>query len=128
MSTLLLCSIVARLHADTPPAILAVFRVAVESLATHDVDEFMGLFDKRMPGYEELRSEIGIRIGSEGLGSTIEVVTDDGDEAKRVMQLDWLLRPEHGALKRAIVKCTLEHQGKNWKIVALDPVAFFAPE
>ncbi|MEP7353562.1 MAG: hypothetical protein ABI824_10065 [Acidobacteriota bacterium] len=127
VALLVLCA-AGSLKAETPAAVLNVFRTAVESLASQDLNQFMGLFDRSMPGYEELRHHIGLRIGTEGLGSTIEVVTDEGDEAKRVMQLDWLLRPEHGSAKRAVVKCTLEHKGKTWKIVALDPVAFFTPE
>ena len=59
------------------------------------------------------------------IGSTIEVITDEGDEQKRTLELDWLLKIDNAEPRRQIVKCQVERQGKKWKITALDPVEFF---
>jgi len=42
-----------------------------------------------------------------------------------MLQLDWLLQIEDEQPRRQILKCTIERQGKNWKITALDPIEFF---
>ena len=51
--------------------------------------------------------------------------TDDGDENKRVLQLDWLLEIQDQRPRRKIVKCTIERVKGKWKITALDPIDFF---
>jgi hypothetical protein len=50
---------------------------------------------------------------------------DEGDELKRTLELDWLLKIDTDEPRRQIVKCQVEKQGKKWKITALEPVDFF---
>ena len=59
------------------------------------------------------------------IGSTVDVITDEGDEQKRTLELDWLLKIDNDEPRRQIVKCQVEKQGKKWKITALEPVEFF---
>jgi hypothetical protein len=105
---------------------MEVFRTVTEALANQDVDAFLDQFDTKMPGYDKLRDEIRDLFGvAQEIGSTIDVITDDGDDQKRTLELDWLLKIDNGEPRRQIVKCQVEKQGKKWRITALDPVEFF---
>lgn len=109
-----------------PPTVMEVFRGMAEALANRDADAFLDQFDARMPQYETLRDEIRDLVGpAEEIGSTIDVITDDGDEQERTLQLDWLLKIDTDQPRRQIVKCRVEKQGKKWKITGLEPVEFF---
>ena len=78
-----------------------------------------------MPGFVAFRSEIEELLARAQVGTAIEVLTDDGDEKKRVLQLDWLLEIEDQRPRRKIVTCTIERVKGKWKITALDPIDFF---
>jgi hypothetical protein len=71
-------------------------------------------------------------LASHDVGSTIEVVNDEGDDQKRSLDLDWLLviSEKNSAIgtnetRRKVLKCRIERRGKQWKIVALEPAEFF---
>jgi hypothetical protein len=111
---------------NRPPEQMEVFRLVTEALANQDADTFLDQFDSKMPQYEKLRDEIQELFGmAKEIGSTIDVITDEGDELKRTLDLDWLLKIDNNAPRRQIVKCRVEKQGKRWKITALEPVDFF---
>jgi hypothetical protein len=109
----------------TPPEVLEVFRLAADALVKQDAQAFLDRVDPNMPGYEKLRGQIQEMVAAEAVASTIDVITDEGDEHKRELQLDWLLRIGDGEPRRQIVKCTVEKRGKQWKITALEPIEFF---
>ena len=111
---------------NRPQAYMEVFRAASEALANRDTLAFLDQFDSKMPQYEKLGDQIQELFGvAQEIGSTVDVITDDGDDEKRTMELDWLLKIDNGDPRRQIVKCQVEKQGKKWKITALDPVEFF---
>jgi hypothetical protein len=90
-----------------------------------DARPFLDKFDSRMPGFAAFRDEIEALVAAAHVSSAIDFVTDEGDNQKRMLQLDWLLQIEDEQPRRQILKCTIERQGKNWKITALDPIEFF---
>jgi len=111
---------------DRPAPQMEVFRAIAEALANRDADTFLDQFDRKMPGYETLRAEIRELLGViQEIGTTIDVISDEGDEQKRSLELDWVLKFDTDDPRRQIVKCRAEKQGKKWKITALDPVEFF---
>jgi hypothetical protein len=111
---------------DRPPAQMEAFRAVSEALANLDADAFLAQFDQQMPEYDKLRDEIRELVATaQEIGTTIDVITDEGDDDKRMLDLDWLLKIDNGDARRQIVKCRVEKQGKKWKITALDPVEFF---
>ncbi len=129
-TALLLISMVAL--ADSAADVLNVFSAAAEALTNDDSAAFLDHFDRNMPEYAALRSNIEGLLAAYEVGSTIEVVTDEGDDEKRMVSLDWLLvTSEKNAVngnqqtRRRIVKCTLARQGKQWRITALTPIDFF---
>jgi len=111
---------------ERPPAEMEVFRGVSEALANLDVDAFLDQFDRQMPDYDKLRDEIRELVGTaQEIGSTIDVITNEGDAEKRTLELDWLLKIDNNDARRQIVKCRVEKQGKKWKITSLQPVEFF---
>jgi len=111
---------------NRPPEQMEVFRAVTEALANQDADAFLEQFDAKMPQYEKLRDEIQELFGvAQEIGSTVDSITDEGDDRKRTLELDWLLKIDNNDPRRQIVKCQVEKQGKKWKITALEPVEFF---
>jgi hypothetical protein len=111
---------------NRPPEQMEVFRAVTEALANQDADAFLDQFDPKRPRYEKLRDEIQELFGvAQELGSTIDVISDEGEGQKRTLELDWLLQIDNAEPRRQIVKCQVQKQGKKWKITALDPVEFF---
>jgi len=120
------------LFAEPPAEVLDLFREAAEALANDDANAFLDKFDRNMAGYAAFRDEIVGLLASHDVGSTIEVVNDEGDERKRSLDLDWLLVISEknsgngqNETRRRVLKCRIERQGKQWKITALEPVDFF---
>jgi len=120
--------------AEVPADVLRLFTDAAEALANDDASGFLDQFDRNMPGYATLRANVeGLLNASEAI-STVETISDQGDDGKRSLELDWLLalneKNAAGGRKetrRGILKCSVERQGKRWKIVALEPIDFFRP-
>jgi len=129
-TALLLISMVAL--ADSSADVLNVFSAAADSLTNDDSAAFLDHFDRNMPDYAAFRGNIEGLLAAYEVGSTIEVVTDEGTDEKRTVSLDWLLvTSEKNAVngnqqtRRRIVKCTLERRGKQWRITTLTPINFF---
>jgi hypothetical protein len=111
---------------DAPKDVLDFFRTAAEALADKDASAFLEHFDSRMPGYDVLSSQVRSLLERSELGSSIEIVADSGDEHKRTLQLDWLIRIDQNLPKRQIVTCTIEKQGRRWRITSFAPLDFLA--
>ena len=111
--------------AEPPADVLAFFRTAAEELANNEPRNFCDKFDSSMPGYATLRDEIEALLAAHEVGSTIEVVSNDGDGNKQTVELDWLLSVSDAGNRRQIVKVRIERRGKQWKIVSFEPIEFF---
>jgi hypothetical protein len=90
-----------------------------------DAQAFLEKFDPAMPGFAALRDQIDALVARAEVGTAIEVVTDEGDDHKRELQLDWVLEITDQRPRRQIVKCTIERVKGAWKFTALDPIDFF---
>ena len=110
---------------DAPKDVLAFIRTATEALANQDADDFLSHFDPKMPGYAKLSDDVQALLARSEVSSTIEIVSDRGDNQKQTLELDWLLEIDQNAPSRRIVKCALEKQGKKWKFVSFDPLGLF---
>ena len=118
--------------ADSAADVLNVFTSAAEGLINDDSASFLDRFDGNMPGYAVLQDNVKGLLAAYNVGATIEEITDEGDDHKRTVELDWLLiLSQKGAVnspqqtRRQVVKCTVERRGKQWKITALEPIDFF---
>ena len=118
--------------ADAPADALKAVADATAALVNDDSQGFLDQFDRNMPGYAALRTEVEGLLGASDVGSTVDVISNDGDANKRTLTLDWVLvLSEKGSAtggketRRGVVKCQAERRGKVWKITALEPVEFF---
>jgi hypothetical protein len=78
-----------------------------------------------MPGYADVRNNVESLVARSEVSSQIEVVSEAGDDRKRVMELDWVLEVTDQLPRRKIVKVTLEKRGKKWKFTRFEPADFF---
>lgn len=92
-----------------------------------DAGPFLDHFDSNMPDFATLRNELEALVTEASVSSSIEIVSDEGDDRKRTLQLDWILQIEGQATRRKIVNVTIEKRKKDWKFTALAPVDFFKP-
>jgi len=122
----LLATALALVAQERPAPQMEMFRDIAEALANRDADAFLDQFDRQMPGYETLSDEIRELLAvTQEIGTTVDVISDEGDEQKRSLELDWVLKIDTDDPRRQIVKCRAEKQGKKWKITAFEPVEFF---
>ena len=102
------------------------------------VSRFMSAFSKDMPDRDTLEKNVTALVNNADVSSSIEPLTEDGNDQTYKIDLDWLLEirslEADGPLvrRREVVHCELrkEDTGKNkkrWKIIALKPIDFFAP-
>jgi hypothetical protein len=126
MRALLLVALGGAVWAQQPPNdVLDFFRSAADALVNQDSRTFLDHFDPNMPGYLSLENDIKA-LENADVSSTIEFVSDTGDDKARELQIDWLLRVNGGQPRRQIIQCSIRKQGKKWKITSFKPVDFFA--
>jgi hypothetical protein len=130
---LLLGVLAARLRADSADEVWDVLSAMATDLSEGHPVEFLRAFDPAMPGFEELRINVTALVAQEDVQSSIDVTSNEGDNRSRKVEADWLLRmigreQVSGAMNREErVKIGFEKQGKRWRAVSLEPLAFFAP-
>ena len=123
---LLLATAVVGVPQSRPSPVMEVFRGMAEALANRDAEAFFDQLDPRMPEYQTLHGEIQELVAvTKEIGSTIDAISDEGDDQKRTLELDWLLKIDTEDPRRQTVKCQVEKQGRKWKITKLEPVKFF---
>ncbi len=119
--------------ADAAQEVLDLVADAAASLSAGNVALFLKVFDPAMAGYAKLRENVTGLVAQGDVQSLIEPIEDEGDGRRRVAQFQWTLLIERGrdstssVRREQVVKCTVEKQGGKWRIVGLEPIAFFAP-
>jgi hypothetical protein len=121
------------LRADEPQDVRDFFGQLGSALSEGDAGQFMKGFDRSMPGYEKLANNVEALLRQADVQSSIEVLSDDGTDNKRMLELDWFLQfvaptvDGDTVRRREQVHCTLMREGKRWRITSLDPLSIFAP-
>ena len=127
-----LAALAAPLFADTRQEIIDLFTTMASALSEGNGLAFLDHVDHAMPDYGKLEKYILALAAQNEVMSSIDVLKEEGDGQTRTAELDWFLqirsREQNGPLerRRQIVKCRLERQ-KKWKVMAIEPVSFFAP-
>ena len=127
-----LAALAAPLFADTRQEIIDLFTTMASALSEGNGLAFLDHVDHAMPDYGKLEKYILALAAQNEVMSSIDVLKEEGDGHTRTAELDWFLqirsREQNGPLerRRQIVKCRLERQ-KKWKVMAIEPVSFFAP-
>jgi hypothetical protein len=140
--TLLLGSLAPLLRADSAQQVWELFAGMAGALSAANPQEFLSAFDKAMPGYQKLAGSVTALAAEFEIQSSVEFKKNEGDDQKRQVEADWLLilRPVENVnfklpnvevlasnRREQVLKCTVEKQGRKWKIEALEPAEFFAP-
>jgi hypothetical protein len=126
-------SLSAPLGADDASDIWELLTQGAAALSAGNAPEFMQAFDRSMPGYQMLAANVSGLTAAYEVESSIEMLSEEGSGSTRTVQLDWYLelieqQDETNTIRRRDrVTCRLMKLGKKWKIVALEPIAFFAP-
>jgi hypothetical protein len=119
--------------ADPAQEVWDLLTQAASGLGERNPEAFLAVFDPAMPGYEKLRADVSTLLRNAEVQSSIELEADEGGGEARSVEVDWLLkiRPEQDATvstrRQQRVKCQLRKTGKKWRIVAFEPLEFFAP-
>ncbi|HKE22408.1 MAG TPA: hypothetical protein VKB88_08460 [Bryobacteraceae bacterium] len=109
-----------------------VLESAASALAAGSANEFLAYFDRSMPGYAELATGAAALVTQGEVQSSIELVTNDGSDVSRTIEVDWVLQVVaedttiHRGVREQRVKCRLDLLGKKWRITATEPVSFFS--
>jgi hypothetical protein len=115
------------------PSLLDLFTSMAQALSAGSPSEFLAPFQRSMPGYRQLESQVFALLNQAEVASSVELVQDQGDDQRHQVELDWILEirsnlPDGPSeRRRQLLKVTLTRRGKNWRIVSLDPLDFFAP-
>lgn len=88
---------------------------------------FLDHFDSNMPGYAQLSGDVQALVVQASVSSSIEIVSDAGDDRKRTLELDWILQIQDQPTRRKIIKVTIEKRKKDWKFTSFDPIDYFKP-
>ena len=130
---LLQLPLAACLRADSEKEAEDLIASAVSGLSAGRPELFLEVFDPSMADFEKLREVVvGLTCQAE-LSCSIEVLSNQGDDAIRTLTLDWILRIDQkdgspGSTRRQkTVKCQIKKNGKKWRIVSFDPLDLFAP-
>jgi hypothetical protein len=103
------------------------------ALSEGSANQFMRSFDRQMPGYQMLAASVEALVQQQDVQSSIEVLSDEGTDASRMLVVDWFLQfvePKPGGdstRRREQVHCTLARQEKKWRISSMEPLSLFAP-
>lgn len=115
-------------HADIVDRVAAI----ASALSDDNPAGFMAVFDKEMPDYDLLQSEVAALVDQSEIESDVETLKDEGDDRQRKVDLDWFLElrgrgPDRPLVhRRQVLHCEFRKEGKKWRIVALSPVTFFS--
>ena len=129
----ILAVLVSPLCADDATDVWDLLTQAAAALSEGNVVDFLQAFDRSMPGYPMLETNVSALVREYQVRSSIEPLVEDGDNRSRTIMLDWFMelveRQDETNItrRRERVHCRFVKNGKKWKIASLDPIAFFAP-
>jgi hypothetical protein len=131
-SAALVCIAAAFAFADAHDDVIEVVTSMAGALIDVNVPKFMAAFSKDLPDYGTLEDNVTSLVRQAEVSSSITPLNEDGDDQMRKIDLDWVLDvrslEQDGPIvhRRAVVQCELRKEKKQWKIVALKPLNFFA--
>lgn len=117
--------------ADDKAVIAEFLGDATGELSNGNQRGFLKRFDREMPGYGELESEVGSLLKVAEVASSAQVLEQKSTGAGWLVTVDWFieLKP-HGQQfaserRRELVQVRLAKFGKTWKIRSLEPQSLF---
>lgn len=123
----------ARAVADDASALVDVFAAMAAALSESNPPAFLKRCDPAMPGYDALEKNLDALVQQAELASSVEILHLDETGDRRAAELDWYLEirgrePASPLVRRRdTLRCGVQKHGKQWRVVALNPISFFAP-
>lgn len=115
--------------AQQDPAPLKILSTLASALSEGNATAAMAVFDKNMPGYQTISTNIGALTSQADLTCSIDPVEQINDE----VEVDWFLmirsKEENGPTERrqVRVKITTTQVNKAWKIKSISPITILNP-
>jgi hypothetical protein len=131
--SLLLLSVAGLLPAAVDDEIRDVLAVIASALAESNLLNVFAQFDPDMPQFPELRAHLEALAAQATIASSVVVIEGEQAENRYTAALDWMMEIRPLAVgaklqqRRERVRCTFRKTGRKWRIVSLEPIAFFAP-
>ena len=128
-----LAALAAPLFADTHQELIDLFTKMASALSEGNGLAFLDHVDHAMRDYGKLEKYILALAAQNEVMSSIDLLKEEGDDSAQTAELDWFLqirsREQSGPLerRREIIHCRLKRPKKKWKVMAIEPVNFFAP-
>ena len=105
---------------------------AAADLSSGDARGFLKHFDREMPGYAKLETEVNALVKVAGVSSSAQVLEMKTSDEGILLTVDWFLELKpHGQdlaneRRRELLEVRLKRAGKTWKIQTLEPQTLFA--
>lgn len=105
-------------------------------LAEDNAEAFLKPVDRKMPGYGTLDRNVRAMLDQAEAQSSIETLSNVGQDNARTLQLDWQLRLKRKNVadsapriltREEAVTIEFRKDGKKWLVVRIEPAGFFAP-
>jgi hypothetical protein len=140
-ASILICVLLSPLHlraGDAHADIVDVFAAMTAALVDDNAPGFLSNIDKKCPDYDRLATDIPAILTQGAIASSVDILKDEGDEGKRMVEVDWYLEIRGGPAapliqRRMQIRCMLEKQAQGkkkarWRVVEIAPVSIFAPQ
>jgi len=121
-------------RADSQAEALDVIGSMTAALSDNDAPGFLREFDKSMAGYDRLERSVPALLDQGAVTCSVQPLTNDGDDAKRTLDLDWYMEIRNAdddaapvIRRREVVHVRMEKHARHWRITSLDPISFFDP-
>jgi hypothetical protein len=120
--------------ADAHDDVMDVLASMAGALPESNVPRFMAAISKSMPARDTLEKNVASLVNGTEVAASILPISESGDDQTYMIDLDWVLEvrslEQDGPLtrRREVVHCELRKEKTRWKIIALQPLDFFAPK
>ena len=118
--------------ADDKAAVADFLGDAAAALSSGDARGFLKHFDRQMPGFAKLETEVTALMKIAGVSSSAQVLEMKTVDDHILLTVDWFveLKPHGQDLanerRRELLQLRLKRAGKTWKIKTLEPQTLFA--
>lgn len=113
-----------------------VFRVVADmasGLSEDHLPAFSNALSASMPERQKLIDDVRATLDQADVKTSIERISDEGDDQKRTLVLDWQTSfhrkgPDLRIMERhEAVTLIFAREGKRWKVISVSPLSFFTP-
>ena len=119
-------------RADAHDDVMEVLTKMAAALTEVNVPGFMAGVSKDLPQYDTLRNDVTALVNEAEISSSVQPVMEQAGDQTYKIDLDWVLEirslEQDGPIvrRREVIHCELRKEKAHWKIVALQPLDFFA--